>query len=256
MHPICFTRRCVHYEWWTRASKNGQSFSHQIIFEAISEVDNDDESNWVRCHLKEHILVHNPTKEEFKILIFTGKNWRGNHEHSYYLETALTFCIPLAQANTNSWQHVKSIGVWHFSLARRYQLPIALWKYPSHPLFDSANRRGVACIFITPERSASNEPHAYMYVFCANQIECAARCMQPSPCVVGHTIRMHVFTAKLGSVPACSERIYIHCVVCPTMHGLASCIQRACKQITSWTVSRQGSIRTPCAAQLCTTTSQ
>ena len=54
-------------------------------------------------------------------------------------------------------------------------IPKTLWKYPSHPLFGSANRRGVACIFITPERSASNEPHEY--VFCAKQIECAARCL-------------------------------------------------------------------------------
>ena len=80
--------------------------------------------------------------------------------------------FPLVQAN--SWEHVKSIGVGIFSLARRDQLSKALWKYPSHPLLDSANRGGVACIFITPERSASNEPHAY-FVFCAKQIECAAR---------------------------------------------------------------------------------
>ena len=67
--------------------------------------------------------------------------------------------------------------IWslNFSLARRDQHTKTLWKYPSHPLFDSANRRGVACIFITPERSASNEPHEY--VFCAKQIECAARCL-------------------------------------------------------------------------------
>ena len=75
--------------------------------------------------------------------------------------------------------------IWslNFSLARRDQHTKTLWKYPSHPLFDSANRRGVACIFITPERSASNEPHEY--VFCAKQIECAARCLhtrcRPSP---------------------------------------------------------------------------
>ena len=135
-----------------------------FVFEAISEVDPDEESNWVRCHLKEHILVHNPTKGEFKIPRYAGKKWRGNHEHSHYLETALTFCISLVQAN--SWEHVKSIGVGIFSLARRDQLPKALWKYPSHPLLDSANRGGVACIFITPERSASNEPHAY-FVFCS-----------------------------------------------------------------------------------------
>ena len=117
--------------------KKWSVFLTKIIFEAIFEVDHGEESTWVRCHLKEHILVHNPTKGQFKIPILSGKKWRRKHEHSHYLETALTLCIHLAQAN--SWQHMKSIGVWNFSLARR----------ATYSLHRHSRARPFCCVFDT-----------------------------------------------------------------------------------------------------------
>ena len=110
--------------------------------------------------------------------------------------------------------------MWNFSLARRAQLPKTLWKYPSHPLFDSANRGGGACIFITPAHRASNEPRACSIL--REQIECSVRHMLRLRYNSQHTDGVHnVFTAqcmaraKLGCMPSlapCQRAVnaYVH----------------------------------------------
>ena len=131
------------------------------------------------------------------------------------------------------------------SLARRDQLPQTLWKYPSHPLFDSANRGGRSMHI--HHSSAQCVKRASCICILREQIECSQCgtcyvydtthrwCTQYVCMCSVHTCTMHGTSqawlrANLGSVPACSPVQWTHVRTLFRQHT-GRLYTTACKQI-------------------------
>ena len=179
-------------------------FLPKIIFEAILDVDHGYEYSWVRCHLKEHILVHIPYTHQRaiqKFQYYLVKNDEGTMNTAIISRLRWLSAFLLHRLTADKWQHVKSFGEIHFSLARRAQHSKALWKYPSHPLFDSANRGGVAVNIHHSRAQCVKQPHAYMY-FARNKSS------------VRHVVYTHVvYSPYCTCMYACSSRAFDQCML-------------------------------------------